>query len=792
MLVSNPIDALYNGVSQQPANMRLPSQCEAQVNGLSSVADGLTKRPGSQYLAKLTAASRDGAFIHIIDRDPTEQYAVIITDSQTIEVYNLSDGSAETVTYEQYEDWAATTAYVLDDIVEPSTPNGYAYRCTTAGTSGGSEPTWGTTLGGTTADGTVVWTCIPHYLAVPAGSTPRDTFRIVTVADYSFIVNKSVEVQTYSTASGARARKNVWFFPDYWKKTDGDATRFYIPSIGSDEGTVQTLADLPAPGDPSPPSEGDFYEIAGNDDSGFSRYYVIYKGGVWTETHAGGTSITLDEATMPHALVRESDTNFHLREFGWIPRLFGDDLTNPAPTFVGGTINDIAYHKNRLAVCSGENVIFSCAGDYGNFFRNTVAQLLDSDVVDVAVSTKSVATIKHILPAENSLMMFSDNAQFALNVDQLLTPSTVSVDVTTNYEMNANCQPTAIGQDVYFATENGNYSRIREYAVADNDDQINTDATDITAHVSRYLPKNLTRLAGSANDDIMVAVSSETGYRNRLYVYKTFWSGGDKLQSSWSYWEFADDDVILDVGILNSNIYLLFERADGVYLEKIDVQTTSYPLALTFDILLDHRYNFAGGEKQYTGGGSDWTTFTFPYDIPTAERSSVRLIQGDGDEVGRVLDPTQYTWVDGNRVRFTGNWNTIEVFGGYNYTFTYTFSQQYQRRNDGQAITTGNYQLRTFTVVYENMAVFSTAVDPYGNDDGLTEDIVTSGLSDFTGKTLGHDSLTLDSPNFEDGTYSFQIYGNSKDAVVSLVMDQPFGGAFVSCTVEGFYTNRSR
>lgn len=55
--------------------------------------------------------------------------------------------------------WASATAYTLGDYVEPTTPNDYIYECTTAGTSGGSEPTWGTTEGGTTADGTVIWTC---------------------------------------------------------------------------------------------------------------------------------------------------------------------------------------------------------------------------------------------------------------------------------------------------------------------------------------------------------------------------------------------------------------------------------------------------------------------------------------------------------------------------------------------------------------------------------------------------------------------------------------------------------
>ncbi len=58
------------------------------------------------------------------------------------------------------EDWDTATAYALGDLVEPTTPNGLVYKCTTAGTSHASvEPTWPTVgIGSTVADGTCVWT----------------------------------------------------------------------------------------------------------------------------------------------------------------------------------------------------------------------------------------------------------------------------------------------------------------------------------------------------------------------------------------------------------------------------------------------------------------------------------------------------------------------------------------------------------------------------------------------------------------------------------------------------------
>lgn len=64
--------------------------------------------------------------------------------------------------------WAALTAYTvrpardagLGSVVKPTTQNLRHFKCTTTGTSGASEPAWNTTVGGTTNDGTVVWTTI--------------------------------------------------------------------------------------------------------------------------------------------------------------------------------------------------------------------------------------------------------------------------------------------------------------------------------------------------------------------------------------------------------------------------------------------------------------------------------------------------------------------------------------------------------------------------------------------------------------------------------------------------------
>lgn len=51
-----------------------------------------------------------------------------------------------------------STAVTVGQTTVPASHNGRMYKCTTAGTTGASEPTWGTTDNGTTTDGTAAWT----------------------------------------------------------------------------------------------------------------------------------------------------------------------------------------------------------------------------------------------------------------------------------------------------------------------------------------------------------------------------------------------------------------------------------------------------------------------------------------------------------------------------------------------------------------------------------------------------------------------------------------------------------
>lgn len=96
---------------------------------------------------------------------------------------------------------ANTTAYNYADIVRPATGNGFLYMAVsgspgaTAGTTGGSIPTYPTTIGQTVVDGTVTWMCIGESITQWGSAAPLWTTATIT-ARYGVIYDAQSGVGT--------------------------------------------------------------------------------------------------------------------------------------------------------------------------------------------------------------------------------------------------------------------------------------------------------------------------------------------------------------------------------------------------------------------------------------------------------------------------------------------------------------------------------------------------------------------------------------------------------------------
>jgi prepilin-type N-terminal cleavage/methylation domain-containing protein len=96
-----------------------------------------------------------------------------------------------TDTYWKAGTWAAGTPYAEGDLVIPTSPNGHFYRCTTAGTSGGTEPAWTKTGDAAITDGGVQWKRLLGWLKSEIGA-PDATLKDNRYGKYYVLENRFV------------------------------------------------------------------------------------------------------------------------------------------------------------------------------------------------------------------------------------------------------------------------------------------------------------------------------------------------------------------------------------------------------------------------------------------------------------------------------------------------------------------------------------------------------------------------------------------------------------------------
>lgn len=118
-------------------------------------------------------------------------YPIDTTASVTVEAVEGHDASAR----------ANSTAYSLGDYYVPATPNGYFYKCTTAGTSDSSPPTFGTTVGGTTTDGTATFTNMGKVALVEDTDYTASAGGITLTDDAAFTDGEELQVSYTKVAA---------------------------------------------------------------------------------------------------------------------------------------------------------------------------------------------------------------------------------------------------------------------------------------------------------------------------------------------------------------------------------------------------------------------------------------------------------------------------------------------------------------------------------------------------------------------------------------------------------------
>ena len=786
-LVSRTIPNLVQGVSQQPEVLRLNSQASEQINGFSSVVEGLKKRPNTSYVAKLSSSSFGNCFIHTINRDTNERYILVITNG-SIAVYDI-DGTAKTV---------------------------------------------------------VNQTNATNYLS---SSDPKADFVCMTVADYTFIVNKNTATAMASTTSSAKVEQGVYSIlqgvnsTKYSITIDGSTHNFTssntdseairdgvfnavgtpsnctVTKIGNSSfsvvkssGTltitatdgygddasqvvaskVQNFSDLP-----SPAINDMVVEITGDATNSFDNYYVKYSSSddVWEETVAPSIKTTIDKDLMPHVLIRTADGNFRFTQVDgttytlsgtdyttpeWGQRVCGDLVSAPDPSFIGKKINDIFFHRNRLGFLADENVIMSRSGEFFQFFPETVTDSLDTDPVDVASTAKKVSILRSAISFDEDLLLFTDQTQFMLTGGTTLTAGNVSINTSTEYETSTGCKPIGAGSNVFFPFNKGSYTGIREFFV--KDDTGTKQADDTTANIPKYIPSGVFKLASATNENILVALSSDTTKHNCLYVYQYYLQDGRRLQSAWHKWDFgtSSTDKILNIDFIENTLYIVNQRGTNVFLESLDISPAVVDAGATYLTYLDRKFKDDDtGVSSSFNAGTNRTTFTIPYTKTNTMKVVGRV--GGSNTAGQEISTVSQS---GTSIVVAGNLTSANLWFGEQYEFSFQFSQQFIQIADSGgsriSVREGRLQIRNWNVSYNDTGYFTSEVVPVGR---------STSTASFTGTTTG--SGALGTVNLSDGDFTFAVQSENDKLTITLKNDSHLPSNFINANWQGYYVTAS-
>jgi hypothetical protein len=297
----------------------------------------------------------------------------------------------------------------------------------------------------------------------------------------------------------------------------------------------------------------------------------------------------------------------------------------------------------------------------------------------------------------------------------------------------------------------------------------------VSSHVPRYIPGKVDDLQCSSNEDILLVRSASE--KDAMWVYKYFWDGNEKVQSSWYRWKLAGD--ILSASFFDAEVYSVMGYKDGSYaLETFSFEPQHKDEGEDFEFCLDRKID----ETSLTLGEYDSITRTTSVTVPFTDEDLIFITRSGGDlKAGSIIpvvskEGSTYTL----KAKVT---DKTKMFIGVPFASEYTFTTLAIRNENNTAITTGRLQVRSISLNLSRSGYVDVEVSP---KNGPTS------VFSFTGKRLGEDSSVIGDIPIYTGQIKAAVLSKNDRATIKIKSDSPLPFAVVNADWEGFYTTRSQ
>ena len=814
-LVSKKIPHFLNGVSQQPANIRLNTQGEVQENGLSNTVDGLQKRPPSQYLAALKHgdASDLGSdlFIHTYVRSSAEQYTIII--DMTGVTANATDVSG-----------TLPKISIFDQDGTRQTNTGFTNQKYLAKTDTGVAPTAADLRAVSIADQTyIVNTLVNVDRLEPSGGDnqrPYEALFYLKTADnskfYRLMVSSHDDATTFQDSftsvtdyyehgelqtapSSAYARKTGHLCRTLVTGTDPDDvfsnqntfnasnltgagfsafttrrmvespfiiaendTRDFYAYATDDNGnqdffsfkdTCRSFTDLPQYCD-----NGFTIEVIGDNSRREDNFYVTYEG-----TPSGGSWVECAQPSRPSVPV------YHALDPATMPHKLEQNAD------LSFTFGQEVYDERK----AGDDDTNPFPSFYGKkiadifFFRNRLGVLSDENVIFSETANFQNffrTTVRSLLDSAPIDVAVSQNEVSLLKAAVPFQENLLMFSEITQFTLSATelLTPNEVSIDASTRYEcdltakpvgagNSVYFATKfGTGFAGIREYFTTVDTEIKESISitDHIPKYIptgAKTLAASSNEEMLAVLPQ-GATNELYIYKWHYQDNSKVQTSWSKWTFDGD--VKGISFNNTDLYVLVQYGSSVYLEKIELGDATKPL---LDRL--RYFNSSTGLSDYqTALGSDYVM------VDEATNQVVDSVPAD-----LSADP---------------------IYIGVPYTFKYELSEQVYKDQEND-VKLARFQLRRLLIDYVNTYTFDVKVTATGRDNITFNSRDVIGYN-FSGLVLGSDQdLGADSQAMS-GAFTVPVQSQANAVQIEISNASHFPSTITGAEWEGFIHLRSK
>lgn len=568
--------AVYAGVSKQAIDLRLPSHCEEMINCYPTVQYGIKRRNPSVEVAN-TVFSEADSFRYSYDRGLSsaaeEQYLITIDGTNSLKVFDVVDGTYKTVTLT-----GSSSAYLSTTEDYRTSFSAITIKDTTIITNRTKIPTMS---GSATSDynkKAFVWiqqvsvdTAFPYTFYITLKETNG-----TTIASTS-----SAATSTTGVASAFASWANG--LADFTAVSDGSVVKITRDS-GADflvvvtdtygdqassawKGSVSAMDDMPK----QFPFVDIIVKVDGVQRNDDVAYWVKYDGNQWVEWKDPTINYIIDPANMPHKLVRNPDYSFTMSPITWDNLLVGDSDSQAIPEFVGSPILDLFFINGRLGILTRNGISLSQQGNLFNFFRTTILNLLDDSAITTFIDSTISVGLCWAVEMQGVVVLFGDKAQFYIDNNRALTPTTISIQPISQYEINRDIKPIFVNDSVFFLVNKSGYSALME--MNRNTISTNIKATDVSSHVTGYINNNIIQMTSIPRSNSIFLLDGTD--RTTLYLYKYHEEAGQKVQTAWSKWHISMD--INAIFSFDNRLYFSGARY------QTDVPIEDYPLVMVWD-----------------------------------------------------------------------------------------------------------------------------------------------------------------------------------------------------------------